>query len=334
MTTHLLTGALAAVLLLSDLLSLLAPAITLSDEERLDLDRGFTVARTLKSGDGQVGVFAMSRIDVPPVTLITHARAIEDLKRSSFVTAIKRFSDPPRTEDLDALVLSPRDRQAALECTVGKCSFKFTAAEIDLLRAAIDASADPEAAVPAAFKRVLLARVNSYLTAGLPGVADVANRSTPVCLDRVYRAILAATPLSLTNSAAAWLRDSPKDAVPVESFLYWSQENYGAGKPVVLVNHIGLFAPERPGDPAIVIGKQVFASRYMTGGLALTAITTDTATGANYLMHLNRTGVDVLGGVLGPFKRAMLESRLKGELPEIIQKLRARLERRTLPPSR
>lgn len=71
---------------------------------------------------------------------------------------------------------------------------------------------------------------------------------------------------------------------------------------------------------------------YKTGGLSLMAITTDPA-GTQYLVYLNRTGVDLLGGLFGPLRRAALGSRLKRELPDIIQKLRARLAR-TAPPAR
>jgi hypothetical protein len=267
------------------------------------LDRGAIVARTLKGDDGRVGVFAISRIDVPADTLVAHARAIADLKRSSFVTAIKRFSDPPTIDDLDELVLSPRDRQAAADCRVGKCSFKFTAAEIAALRGALAAGGmDRDEVIHTAFRQIVLARVNAYLAAGLAGFPDIVNRSE-------------------------WLRDVPKVATPVESFLYWSQENYGPGKPVILVTHVGIIPPESPGDPAIVLGHQVLATRYMTGGLSMMAITTERASGARYLVYLNRTSVDLLGGFFGPLKRAALESRLKGELPEIILKLRARLER-------
>jgi hypothetical protein len=297
MTMLVLTGALAGALLAGNVFSMLDPTITLSDADRRNLDRGATVARTLRSGDGQVGVFAITRIDVQPATLIAHARAIESLKRSRFVTAIRRFSDPPRIEDLDELVLSPRERQAALECTVRKCLFKFTEAEIVTLRAAVDGAVDREAALSVAFRRLVLARATAHHAVGVAGLPDIANRSTPV-----------------------------------ETFLYWAQETYGAGKPVVIVNHVGLFAPSLPGAPAIVVSRQVFASHYMTGGQALTAITTDTATGAKYLVYVNRTGVDLLGGMLGPVKRAVLESRLKGDLPDIIQRLRAHLER-TPPPT-
>ncbi len=48
---------------------------------------------------------------------------------------------------------------------------------------------------------------------------------------------------------------------------------------------------------------------------------------SRYLTYLNRSSVDVLGGFLGSVKRAVLESRLSGDVPEIITKLRTRLER-------
>jgi hypothetical protein len=335
MTTHFLAGALAGLLAAADPFLLLAPVITISNADRRDLERGLTVARTLKGGPGQVGVFAMSKIDVPAETLIVHARAIEDLKRSSFVTAIRRFSNPPRIEDFDELVLSPRDRQMAAECAIGVCSFKFTATEIRMLQDAIAAGgANRDMAIDAAFRRVVLARATAYLAAGLPGLPEVVNRSTPVCLESVFAAILAATPMSNLPCATEWLREVPRTAGPVESFLYWSHETYSSGKPVVVVTHMGLFAPSRPGDPAIVVAKQVFASRYMTGGLAITAIVTDATTRASYLMYLNRTSVDLLTGLFGSLKRSILESRLKGELPDIIEKLRSRLERSALPMTR
>ena len=326
---HLPIGVFTGLLLAADPFALLAPAITLSPADRGTLDRGAIVTRTLPGDDSQVGVFAMSRINVPPETLIAHTRSIEELKRSSFVTAIQRFSNPPTLDDLDELVLTPRDVETAARCTLGNCSFKLSAPEIELLRSlSTPGTPDRAAAIQRAFRQVVLARVKTYLAGGLSAVPTIANRPPPFSLDRVFKAIFSATPpLSGAPLATAWLRDYPNDTTPVESFLYWSQENYGAGKPVVTVTHVGLIAPGSPGAPAIALAKQIFATRYMTGGLAVTAITTDTVTGANYLVYLNRTGVDLLGGMFGPVKRSVLESRLTSELPDIIQKLRVRLER-------
>jgi hypothetical protein len=120
------------------------------------------------------------------------------------------------------------------------------------------------------------------------------------------------------------LRDAP--APGVESFLYWSHETYGGGKPVVLVTHVAILR-ESP-DTTIVVGKQILGTRYLDGALAMTAITTG-RDGAHYLVYLNRSSVDLLDGFFGPIKRNVLESRLSSELPELIQKLRTRLERST-----
>jgi hypothetical protein len=318
---------LAALLLASDPFTLLAPKITLTAADRLALERGETIARTLGGDNGQVGVFSMSRVNVTPDTLIAHARAIEDLKRSSFVTGIRRFSDPPAIEDLDELVLSPRDVEAAAACRVGSCSFKLTETEIATLREGSSPGPNRADRTQAAFRRVVLARVNAYLAGGLRQLPPIVNRGKPFCLDRVFDQLLAVTPMPDAPCTMDWLSEAVPARDRIESFLYWSQETYGASKPVVAVTHVGLIAPRHPGEPAFVIGKQIFASRYMTGGLALTAVAPDVATGTNYLVYVNRTSVDLLGGFLGPIKRAILESRLKGEVPEIISKLRTRLER-------
>jgi hypothetical protein len=77
---------------------------------------------------------------------------------------------------------------------------------------------------------------------------------------------------------------------------------------------------------AMVVGKQIFASRYINGALSMTAVTAPDA-GGRYLIYLNRSTVDLLGGVFGGITRAVLESRLTGEVPELVGRLRDRLER-------
>src|SRR5688572_7849830 len=122
----------------------------------------------------------------------------------------------------------------------------------------------------------------------------------------------------------AWMRDQPQRSGEVETFLYWSKEYYGAGKPMILLTEVAIYQPSA--DAVIVAGKQLFSNRYMNGAMWLMAITTDAA-GAHYLMYLNRTTVDLLGGLFGGIKRSMLEGQLSNEMPEIIARLRERLER-------
>ena len=309
-----------------DPVGLLARAITLSGAGGRSLDRGGIVSRTLKGDEHQVGVFAMSRINVPPEALIAHARDIGELKRSSFVTAIQRFSNPPTLTDLDQLVLTARDVEAVERCAAGNCSFKFSAPEMKLLRSlAAPGAPDRHAALQRAFRSC--GRESRPI---LPVGSAARHRHQQigaVLPGRVFNGTSRDPADAGSPRASDWLRNSPHDTTRVESFLYWSQETFGAGKPVVSVTHVGLIAPDSPGDPAIVLGKQIFSTRYMTGGLSLTAIATEPAKGAHYLVYLNRTGVDLLDGLMGPLKRSVLESRLHSELPNIVQKLRVRLER-------
>lgn len=293
MTTDLAAATLAAMWLAADPFALLAP-ILLSQADRRAIERGEVVSRTIDGASGEVGVFAVSRIGVSGESLVSSARAIEDLKRSPFVSAIKRFSNPPRIEDLDQLVLPAKELQAALAGKRSSCTMRLTADEMDQLsREASRPGADRAARVQQAFREIVLARATAYLR---NSVTDLATKT-----------MRPATPRT-------------------ESFLYWSLESYATGKPIVLVTHVNIIPPVVPGNPAIVMGKQVFASHYITEGLALTAITTDTETGERFLIYRNSTGVDLLGGVFGRIKRAALESRLRREVPEVIGKLRQRLE--------
>jgi hypothetical protein len=220
-------------------------------------------------------------------------------------------------------VLGERDLNALAECDIGRCSFKLAAIEIESLKRQRYGDVNGER-ITGAFRRILLERVRAYTSAGLAALPPVANRSTPWRLDDVLTELQAQSPRLLQDPPlGAWLRDRRQERDQIESFQYWSQEHYGSGKPVIAVTHLGILRHSRG---AIVVGKQIFASRYMNGALSLIAITTDDA-GVHHLIYLNRVTVDLLDGLFGAVARGMLESRLSGEVPEIILKLRDRLER-------
>lgn len=293
MTALLAALALTVGSLAPDPFSLLGPT-TLTPADRRALERGEIVSRTIAGGTGQVGVIAVSRINTNAETLVSNARAIEDLKQSAFVTGIKRFSNPPRLDDLNDLTLPPKELQAAAACRPGSCSLRLSIPETEQLRVAASIrDAFRNDRVQMEFRRIVFARVLAYLSANATDL----------------------TPL---------VEIEPRQGA--ESFLYWSQETYGAGKPVVVVTHVNILPPSSSTETAIVIGKQIFASHYMTGALAVTAITTDTASGGRFLIYRNTTNLDLLGGVFGPIRRVVLESRLRRDVPGIMQKLKKRLE--------
>lgn len=307
-----------------DPLTLVEPTVALSARERARLDRGELVSRVLPAHKGQVAMFAASQIAVDPETLVMAANDIADLRKSSFVTAIKRFSAPPQLSDLDELTLDAYDRSLLAACEVGRCSFKLAAVEIDAIKRARAGDVNGDR-IAAALRSVMLERVRGYLAAGLPGLPPIANRSNTWRLHDVLAAMNAESPRLLREPPLSeWILDSRASIGPTDSFLYWSKEHFGSGKPVIVITHVATYRIGR--GTAIVVGKQIFSSRYMNGALALTAIGT-AESGQRYLVYLNRTTVDLLGGLLGGLKRAALESRLAAEAPELISALRSRLER-------
>ena len=306
-----------------DPIAIVAPSVALSADDRGRLARGELVSRVLPARRGQVAVFAATRVEAGPETLIAAARDIEDLKKSRLVLAVGRFSDPPQLSDLDALTLDAHDRDVLAACAPRGCSFKLSAIEIEAIQQ--DRHGDVDGGrITMALRRVMLQRVQAYLSAGLAALPPIANRAKPWQLHEVLAAAQAESPRLLQSPPlSSWIRDEPA-GTQLESFLYWSKEVFGSGKPVILITHVAIHRPAP--DDAVVVGKQIFASRYLNGALAMTAVTTDES-GHRSLVYLNRSTLDLLGGLLGGVKRSMLESRLSGEVPELIARLRARLER-------
>ena len=77
---------------------------------------------------------------------------------------------------------------------------------------------------------------------------------------------------------------------------------------------------------AIVLGKQLFATHYVNGSLNVTAVVGGDRSPARYLVILNRTNVDLLGGFFAGLTRYSIERRLKSEWSAILEHLARRLE--------
>jgi hypothetical protein len=308
----------------------LAPWIVVSETERARLDRDQVLARVLSGKDGQLAVFVATRLDAPPDVLVAWTRAIAELKRSKFVLAIGRFSDPPSPSDLEHLLLDDRDLEAIRRCRPGACGLKLSAAEIESLTAVVASAGDAwRDAAQREFRRLLAERVNDYRAGGLAALSPPADGSRRPTLDEALSAIVEQSPyLSRLPQVVAWLKDYPRSDSGVESFFYWSKEHYGQGKPVISITHVGIVRPESDHRlPAILVaGKQIFASHYLEGALGVTMVVRDSAKGAPYLTYVNRSQVDVLRGFFGGFVRGIVEDRVERQAPLIIRGLRARLE--------
>jgi|SoiMethySBSTD1v2_1073268.scaffolds.fasta_scaffold128866_4 hypothetical protein len=308
----------------------LAPSIVVSSDEKARLDRDQVIARTLPGPKGQLAVFVATRLNATPDVLAAWTRAIAELKRSRFVLAVGRFSDPPRPSDLDGLTLDERDLDALRRCRPGACGLKLSALEIDEVKAAASrGGAGWREAIQQEFKRLLVARVNRYRVGGLAASSPPADRATAATPNEAFDAILGESPyLARIPVVESWLTGDSHTDVAVESFFYWSKEHYAEGKPVISVTHVGIVQGESdPQLPSVLVAsKQIFATHYVEAGLGLTMVLRDHATGTPYLAYVNRSQVDLLRGWLGGLVRSVLQNQLERQAPQIVRGLRARLE--------
>jgi hypothetical protein len=306
------------------------PVVTVGPGDRQRLDRGEVVVRVLPAHDNQLAVFAASRLDAEPDSLIQWSSAIEHMKKGPYVLAIRRFSDPPVLSDLDGLMLDDVDVEAIRECRRGECDVKLSGNEIDALRSAADAAgAGWKTAVQREFRRVLFDRVTRYRQEGLAGLPPYVDRPEPSIPRDAFAALVERSPHlrihlpAITHALARY----PKAALPsVDSFLYWSKEHYGRGKPVTTITQVHIVRPGAPPLPAVmVLAQEIFASHYRSGSLSMTAFMMG-RDDARYLVHLNRSQLDMLRGMFGGIVRSVLEGRLASEAKPAMATVKGRLE--------
>lgn len=118
-----------------------------------------------------------------------------------------------------------------------------------------------------------------------------------------------------------YLRSCPDVAGDVaESFLYWSKETLGAGKPIVSITHVAIFRNPPP-DPtsAVVAARQVYAGHYLTASLSVTLTTNGRDGLPAYLVYVRRSRT-------AGFIRHIVEGRIRSDAPARLDALRRKLE--------
>jgi hypothetical protein len=311
----------------TDPFAFLAPAVVISADDRHRLDRDEVIVRTLEADDRQAAVFVATRLRAAPEALVVWTRAIAELKRNEHILAIGRFSEPPVLEDLSRLVLDQRDIDDLRNCRPGSCGLKLTADEMAKVVAPAGAR-DAGDAVQRAFRQVVLDRVRAYRAQGLAGLPALADSRRARRVADGLLALIDRSPYLLRLPAAvSWLQRYPEGDASADAFLYWSKEAYGSGKPVISVTHVGIFTPApAPRRPAVLVAsKQLFATHYANASLGLMMVL-GSAGGPSYFGYLNRTELDVLGGLFGGMARIAIERRMARQVPTLVRELRARLE--------
>jgi hypothetical protein len=296
----------------------LQPGVMLDAATRDRLDRGEVIVRVLPAVDAELGIFAAARLNADGEMLAAWAGSIAQLKKSPYVLMVSRFSDPPVLDDLQRLALDDTDLDTVRGCRPGACDLKIPADDIVSLRQTAEAGgALWKEAVQRQFRRVVLNRLNAYQVSGFAGLPPYADRRKLIDPKAAFGLLL---------GRSQYLTSDAFGDADIESFFYWSKEQYGTGKPVISITHVDIVRPRGPSEVRVaLVSREILATHYRNASLGLTAVTEDDS-GQHYLVYVNRSQLDVLGGLFGGLKRAIVEGKLKNESAGVLNEVRRRLE--------
>jgi hypothetical protein len=309
--------------------SFFEPAVELDAEERQSITQGEPIVKVLDAEDQQLAVFAGGSLETTPERFVEKVRNIVALRMGRYVPAAARFGSPPQLSDLSSLTLGQSDLEDLETCKPRDCGLKLGADEIARLQQAVAAfGAKRKQAAELELRRIVLDRVNAYLAEGHAGLPAYEDKERPVQPEAIFSSLLEDSSLPRHAPAfAAYLARAPRSKpAGVESFLYWSKEDFGR-KPVITVSHVNILRGRaRPDLPAVIVAsKQIFASHYLNGALAVAVLDYDAASRPPaHLGYVYRSSIDVLDGLL---RRPIVEGRIEDEAKSLFLEQLKRLER-------
>jgi hypothetical protein len=220
--------------------------------------------------------------------------------------AFGRFSTPATLADVRDLSFDADEIAELKSCKPGRCGLRVGGAGLSAIKSAIDWNApDPASQVNARVRQAVVDYVNAYLMKGDAALVRYDDRSEPVSAEEQWRGILATSPYFQQYSPAlrAYLEEYPRRSLPgSRDVLYWVREKYSGLKPVTTVVHAVVFQPPDQPERTVVIQKQLYASHYYDGSLAV-AVLLDSGDGGTYLIYGNRSRGDLLKGGFGGLKK-------------------------------
>ena len=301
--------------------------LSLTGKEISGVYLGRVVSKTLDTNDKrELAVLGAVIMDVPPETVVDAIRDITKFKSGKEVLGIGKFSAFEASE-MKALALEDSEATALADCEVRDCPFKMPAAWIESLRMEKDGAKREEM-----LRQLLSAYAKDYSARGAKAVIEYNNKKDPVFPQKEFESILAASPYlqALAPGFSAYLKDYPLNAPSdTEDYIYWSAEKFGF-KPVVSLTHVII---SRWPSGWLIASRQIFANHYYDASLGLTILMDRPAAGEDpggcYLIYINRSRVDILGGFLSSIRRAIAIPRIRGGLETHMKGLKERLEDKT-----
>ncbi len=297
------------------------------------LENGTVIARVEPGGaDTEVLTVAAVKIHATREQAVSYYGQMIAYVDGQITKGFGRFSNPPAVKDLATLSLDPDDIRQIKGCKPRDCDIRVGATAATSLQSSIDWKApDADAQVTAKVRQALVDYVAAYMKDGNAALVTYNDRAQPVSAAEQWRGILANSPYFTQYSPALrdYLEQYPrKPLAGARDVIYWVQEDYTGLSPVVSVVHgVIVDDPAHP-DRVVVVQKQLYASHYYDGSLAIATVIGVTEAGgpATYLVYANRSRGDLLKGGFGGLKRRVASDQAKKSAEQTLGTIKRVLE--------
>jgi hypothetical protein len=301
-------------------------------EDLARLASGQVIARAeTGKGAGEILTVAAVRIRVPRERVVNYYGQMISYVDGQVTLAFGRFSTPPTLDDVRGLALDRNEVDDLKACRVGDCDLRVSGAGLDSFRASVDWNAsDHVERVNAFFRQAAVNYVADYQKRGDAALVTYDDRERPVGLQQEWRGILANSPYfhEYVPELKDYLERFPGGRLPgARDIIYWVKEFYGL-KPVVSLVHGVIYQPPARSDRTFVVQKQIYASHYYDGSLAMASLIDATEDGrpVTYLIYGNRSRGDLLKGGFGGLQRTVARDQARKAAVETLGAIKDVLE--------
>jgi hypothetical protein len=308
-----------------------AVGFTAADAARLDAGQVLTKAE-MAENDHEILAVGAVKIRVSRDRVVSYYGQMISYVDGEVTLAFGRFSSPPALTDVQTLAFDQEEIEALKSCRPGDCDIRLGGASLNDLRTAVNWNAANYADEANRYLRqAAVAYVTDYQKRGDAALVTYDDRARPVNLREQWLGILANSRRlpQFAPQLREYLSQYPaRKMAGARDVFYWAKENYGL-KPVVSLVHGVIFEPADTVDRVFVAQKQLYASHYYDGSLAVGAVisTTENNNPVSYLLYANRSRGDLLKGGFGGLRRNVAQRQAQSAAEQTLMTIKQTLEK-------
>jgi hypothetical protein len=297
------------------------------------VERGEAVAVAQKTGEKtEVLIYGVVFINSSVTAFLDLYRDVEQLAGNEGFLAVRKFSEPPRVEDLDGFTFAESDLKDLRTCRPGKCNLQFGEPAIQQVMKLDWRNANVETKANQLLQSRLLEALKLYQADGNRALGTYRNMKYDLNVSATFETLLSRIQglRERLPHVRAHLLNYPDSSLPnSEEYFYWEKVDFGL-KTTLRANHVLIHET----DPDvlkghIVVNKQLWASHYFQSAVDVWLGVEDEAGPSRdgfFLVTVKISRQNALSGVKGSVIRAVAVPRARDGIEMALATFKPQLE--------